>query len=292
MFTGTAGENRKAVLEIHKNNQTFAFAKIALGDKSKRLVENEIHQLNSLSSYSFKKLVVPTILDSSVDGIVELSNIKPNKPKQFSKVTKLHLNVLDEIYDKSYVTNSFEKLDCFNECKKNMTSLELNYEKVNSLDKTRVQGLINKIAELNELVGENYNFPSSFAHGDFTPWNMYSSKDRLYVFDWELGKELFPLFYDLIHFVFQSETMIHHSNNSKINLELSRVLKMKTTNEMIEKYSIDFNKHYMFYLIYTVSYYLNKYIHQEKLHDQVYWLMSNWEEAVDSLIEENGVVFN
>ncbi|MCM2476090.1 hypothetical protein HGO38_21675 [Rhizobium sp. CG5] len=43
--------------------------------------------------------------------------------------------------------------------------------------------------------------PVALAHGDFTPWNSFILRDRLYVFDWEYAAEDRPVGYDLVHYM-------------------------------------------------------------------------------------------
>ena len=43
--------------------------------------------------------------------------------------------------------------------------------------------------------------PVALAHGDFTPWNSFVLKDRLYVFDWEYAVDGWPVGYDLAHYI-------------------------------------------------------------------------------------------
>lgn len=293
IFTGTIGKNRKVLVEIHKNNQTVLFAKIALEKESKVLVDNEIKQLKTLSKYNFKNLVVPEVLNSLETGIVEITNIKPASYKQYTNLTKLHITALTEMYEHSYVQIAIKEISCLKISKQNIEHLLSDYPQINSLDKKRVQQLSQSILLLVELVEtKDEALPLSLSHGDFTPWNMYISKDVLYLFDWELGQSDIPMMFDLVHFIFQSEIMIKRSSYTKIKSVLQKILKMTATDELINKYKIDVNKHYILYLIYTVSYYLNKYTQQEILHDQVFWLVEIWEEAVADLHDNKGVVFH
>ena len=52
------------------------------------------------------------------------------------------------------------------------------------------------------------NLETSFAHGDFCPWNLMHSTGRLMAFDWEMAG-LYPLGYDLFTFVFQTNFLLH-----------------------------------------------------------------------------------
>ncbi len=48
---------------------------------------------------------------------------------------------------------------------------------------------------------------SSFAHGDFCPWNMLVNDGKLKIYDWELAGQ-YPLGYDLFTYLFQYEFLV------------------------------------------------------------------------------------
>lgn len=52
------------------------------------------------------------------------------------------------------------------------------------------------------------NLETSFAHGDFCPWNLIHSTGRLMAYDWEMAG-FYPLGYDLFTFVFQTSFLLH-----------------------------------------------------------------------------------
>ena len=60
---------------------------------------------------------------------------------------------------------------------------------------------------------------------------------------------------------------------------------------IVQKYNIDINENYKLYLLYTVSYYLDKYNNQEKLHDQVFWLIDVWFDAFNDLVDKKRTNF-
>jgi thiamine kinase-like enzyme len=43
----------------------------------------------------------------------------------------------------------------------------------------------------------------SVYHGDFTPWNMFEEKGKLFVFDWEYYSLTYPPFLDIFHYIIQ-----------------------------------------------------------------------------------------
>jgi Phosphotransferase enzyme family len=46
------------------------------------------------------------------------------------------------------------------------------------------------------------------SHGDFAPWNLLRTPDRWVLVDWEDAREDRPAFYDLMHFLAQSRTLL------------------------------------------------------------------------------------
>jgi len=65
--------------------------------------------------------------------------------------------------------------------------------------------LLLKIASLQISTKNSYDskIQSSFAHGDFCPWNLMLDKNNIKVFDWEMAGT-YPLGYDLFTFIFNT----------------------------------------------------------------------------------------
>jgi hypothetical protein len=181
LFTGTKGENRKAILELNRSNKTFVFIKIALNDSSQNLVENEIDKLEYLGGKQFKTLVIPEILDSQKElGIVELSNIKPNTYSQDVELERLHFKILNEIAQIDLSTFRWNNLPVLNFCKKNIISLQNVTSSNNGLGMARIEKLTSLLVELYDYLGSDDLLSVGLAHGDFTPWNMYITKSKIF----------------------------------------------------------------------------------------------------------------
>lgn len=291
IFTGTAGENRKAVIELHNDKQPFMFVKIALTDAARMLVSNEAKYLEYLNTFEFSSMVVPKLLNNNEQDTIGLSNIKPQSFKQNHSLSDLHVKALSELYSKSTMQIKWTDLNVLYESRNKAKMLLDDYEVVNDLKKSIVQGLVNKILLLmNMLEEKDDEVTVAISHGDFAPWNMYSSNNILYLFDWELSQNNMPLFFDLFHFVFQSGVMIKHAKYTEIFNELNNLMKMQNMQSLIDNYNVDFNKNYMFYLAYNVTYYLNKYIKQKDLHQQSFWLIDVWEKAINDLLQNKGII--
>lgn len=293
IFTGTAGENRKAVIEIHDEKQIFVFVKIALTEAAKALVKNEAMCLEYLNTFEFNTMVVPKLLSNNEIDTIGLSNIKPKSFHQDSSLTNEHVHALSELYGTSNRQMKWTDLTTLNESKHKIKNLLNDFEEVNDLGMNRVQDLANKILLLINMIEEKDDELSvAMSHGDFTPWNMYSSNNVLHLFDWELSQNNMPIMFDLFHFILQSETMINKSSYQKTKQKIIQVLRSTNIKSLIRTYSIDINKHYIFYLIYNISYYLSKYIYQKDLHIQATWLLEVWEDAIEDILLKKGRLFN
>jgi hypothetical protein len=292
IFTGTVGENRKVVIELHDKKEIFVFAKIALTEAAKILVHNEAKCLTYLNTLTLHTMTVPKLLSYNEVDTIGLSNIKPKNFHQDTTLTILHVTALSELYASSHREEKWNELKALDESKQKLTMLLDDFEEVNDLGKHRIQALANKIVLLMNILEENNDDVTvAMSHGDFTPWNMYSSNSVLHLFDWELSQDAMPLMFDLFHFVFQSEIMIKKTTYTEISDVLDKLVGMESTQKLMRDYSVDANKNYIFYLISNVTYYLNKYSKQKDLHEQVFWLIDVWENAIDDSIKKQGIIF-
>ncbi len=291
IFTGTVGENRKVIIEIHNNIGIYAFVKIALTDTAKELVANEARVLSLLQEIDFKTLVVPKILKNFDKGRVEISNIKPKKYWQDTKLKDIHLKSLYEMYESTKQIMLWNEMN-FESIQDRLELLLGDYRILNNLEKSRVKKLSEKLYSLVEMVNkEKEEITVSMFHGDFTPWNIFVSDKKLYIFDWELSQMNSLLMIDIFHFIYQSEVMIRHASYNEIKKELEKVLSMDTSKQIIKIYDVDINRNYLYYIVDNITYYLLKYIKQKHLHEQVFWLMNVWEEAVSDLVRMKGNIF-
>ena len=73
---------------------------------------------------------------------------------------------------------------------------------------------------------------------------------------------------------------------------INKSLQNSIINESIKELNININQVYILYLTSIVSYYLNKYNHQEQLHTQSYWLINTWDEALEDILNTKGKALN
>lgn len=290
IFTGTIGINRKAIIELNQNNSTKYFVKVALTEQSKDLVNNEKEILNELNKYQYQSLIIPKIIESD-ENYITIDNIAPKNQTQSSSLNEIHLNALDEIYSKTVENKSIKDSTYFEVIKENLDELS-NTSLNKNFDKNKIEILIKNMKIILESLNSEKEISFAYGHNDFTPWNMFIENDHLYLFDWELAKKDIVLLYDFFHFIFQSQILISKSDYKTIFEVIVTLIKNNSRlKNIVQKYNIDINENYKLYLLYTVSYYLDKYNNQEKLHDQVFWLIDVWFDAFNDLVDKKRTNF-
>jgi hypothetical protein len=283
IFTGTVGENRKAIIEVNQNRKTTNFIKVPLGEKSAKLVEKEKYNLAQLAKYNFQKAVLPKITVSKNPKVAIISNVQPNESfATLNDLTNVHLNVLEEWYDKTIQTKKVSELADFQLIKNNLAELSTYPKPQNDLEIETVNGLIDGLQLWLNQLDESQKIAVGMAHYDFAPWNMYWTKTRLHVYDWELSKPDLPLLYDAFHFIFQASILVKRSTFAEIQGQIETLKSSELTKKLNENPDFDFDTNYRFYVLSVASYYLNLYVKQSPLHEQAHWLVNIWKEAVES----------
>ncbi|MDB4069271.1 hypothetical protein N9514_04495 [Pseudomonadales bacterium] len=287
IFLGTVGENRKVIIEVNDNRNSFSFIKIGVSDASKLLVENEYKTLKLLGKIDVTSFSVPVILDYR-GGILEISNINTDGAYQSNKLSPIHFSALNELYAIGVFYIQYHNLILESTIKKEIASLEERCSLDSHNNGIDLETLVPKLKGIRELLQSDYLFPCSMSHGDFTPWNMYLRHDCLGIIDWELSVDEVPLFFDVFHFVFQSEVLLNQASYFLVKEEIYAALSSPVVKTMRSSFRIDINQHFIFYLLFNVSRYLDLYATQETPHEQIYWMVSVWEKAMDDVVSSNG----
>ena len=284
IFTGTIGVNRKCVVEINTKGNTTHFIKIPFSSHSGLLIRNEKQMLNIMKSSGFRSMETPQVLHVEEMDAEVIENIKPEKIQRSIEFTHLHAGCLVELYLKNLTVDKVRSTEFMERVLQNIYLAKGNLVK-NPLPVA--ENLLEKIRQLQKSIDMSATVHLGMTHGDFTPWNMYAGEKKLYVYDWELARRDAPVLFDVIHFIFQREVMINKSSIEKIEAEIRKAFDQPALKELIRIFNIDTELHYRLYLMSTISYYLNIYLLQEKLHPQAFWLMEAWDEALSRTLPVN-----
>ncbi len=283
IFTGTVGENRKSIISLHHQHHTTHFIKIAFNEQPISLIKNELHMLTTLSKYDFTALSLPQPSGAIDPNFAKMTNIKPAATISANRLRDVHLKALGELYLTNHEHKKIKLTPAWDTISNQLNLLDKEHEIHNDLDATLVYGIIQKLFALHSSINTEQEIPVSFAHGDFTPWNMYTDDHRLYVYDWELAGAGMPMLLDLYHFIFQSQVLLFRRDFEAISKSIGEALKNKYAVEIISRYKIDTSLHYRLYLLFNISYYIRLYMQQRPLHAQAHWLISTWRQALNEL---------
>jgi hypothetical protein len=281
LFMGTRGQTRKIVAAVHKGNKITHFIKIPVSDQSEQLILNEIKMLKELSKYDFTTLSIPHVSDGRVKAFARLSNVKPAVTISADRIKELHIKTLSELYATSNERKEISSCAAWTSIKNNLQWMQSEHELDNGLDEIKTRRIIHLLRKHFNSIPQDILIPLSVSHGDFTPWNMYCDINRLYVYDWELSSNGIPMLFDLYHFIFQSEALIHRNNYVAIKHNIHDALHMDSVKRISSRYHIDTELHYRLYLLFTISYYLRLYMTEKELLTQSYWMIDTWLDALE-----------
>ncbi len=284
VFTGTVGENRKAIISLTKNGKASQFIKIPLTEASAKLVKNEFQQLSDLGKSDFQQTIIPKV--KFKDTQIMVSNILPKMKNKNQDWSTKHWKSLDELYASSYQNKSLIETPFWNTIKDGIYFLQGSKSYKNGLSVKNIFSIKRMAEQLFEEIDPNALYALGIGHGDFTPWNMYVGKTKLHIYDWEMSQPDFPLLFDFFHYYFQKGILIQKKNYAEIWESIQTELQSKNAQQLLSNYDINLEKHFQLYLLYIVCYYLPKYLTQPKLHDQVHWLISTWLDAFESIPDQ------
>jgi thiamine kinase-like enzyme len=214
LYTGTYGYNQKFTAQItDEDHQPIAFAKIASSAQTKILLNNEANALILLDKMKFNAISFPRLMALESLGINSdtflLQSACPNNFQRISRrldfihaiamaelFTKTHKNVQGDFFLSRLPPQPNDAYN-FNEQHKNT------YELMKQAKEFLYDKLIDKL------------IPVGLAHGDFTPWNVYTSANKIFLCDWELAANRVP-FWDLYNFILHSELLIFKGNAKKL----------------------------------------------------------------------------
>ena len=210
-----------------------------------------------------------------------VSNVRPTNPHKSNTLNNTHLLALHELYENTTRTIPILQMEVWKEIQQNLLVLK-NTAIVNDLPSKKISHLNYLLEQLLEQFNPLQNISVAIAHGDFTPWNSYTSKDKVYVYDWELATEL-PLLYDAFHYIFQTGILVKKVPFTEIKKEVDRFRQEPSTQILLAKFQLDFEQAYRFYLLRNISYYASRYIQQVHLHQQAHWLVDIWVDALEAV---------
>ncbi len=276
IFTGTVGENRKAVVAFDDHAGQSWFFKLPLTAAAVGLVKNEQQTLAQLAKFGLSKMAVP-IGKPFANGLM-VSNVKPPVESNSFDLQPAHFEAIEELAERTAQQARLGSLPFWDEINANLEALQ-HQPILNDLSPPQVNRVIEQLVALHNSLDPELVLPTVLAHGDFTPWNMYIGDRKIHVYDWELSERL-PLLNDVFHFIFQAGVLVKKLPYSGIQSLIFSMKKDESMRKILGVHVGDFDFFYTLYLLRNISYYLPKYLRQRTLHRQAHWLLEAWDSAL------------
>lgn len=197
IFCGTPCVHQKIVMQISSRNRILGYCKICDNKEVIASFDYEYELLGKLASMGIDSVPKPLFNDYIYDGVKMFvqSTSKTMKSQTNHIWSKLEEDFLEDVYLKSHKTVKFEDSDFF----RDILFLKNNINLLDGFNKKVVVDAIDKV--FSHYGNKSVDF--SFYHADFTPWNCYIEKNRLYAFDMEYAKMTYPPYIDCFHFFVQ-----------------------------------------------------------------------------------------
>lgn len=267
LFTGTVGANNKAILYADAS-----FFKIATTANSKRLIRSE-HKV--LSNVNFDFFHIPKSKQIS-EHVIQLSDITCGG-KRTKKIEIAHLKALTEMNFKGRELIQIKDWKLFDELKFNFNEIT---------DERIPKNMMRKISMLLEEISNDDYINVSLSHGDFTSWNMFESKEKISLYDWELFAFDRSTGFDYFHFIIQQGILVDRKSWKEIYQDIKEQCSGESASFLFN-YDLEIlNKYLKFYLLINCMGYLNIYSFQPKWHVQVDWLLQVWNDALNEFVKE------
>ena len=269
IFTGTVGINNKMLLYEETEKGSY-FYKVAYTSKALSLIENEESALQAMIDLEPKSFICPQA-EMEKSNVLRLEDLS-HQGNRSNKFTEKHRLVLTELYNKTGQFLEVNKLPVIDETREKLSELEL-------LDDNRIpKGMVRKLRVMINTIDEKVAV--GFSHGDFTPWNMYSSKDKLSIYDWELANPLMPVGFDAFHFIMQQGILVDRKPWHEIKQEILNTISPSIFSGWLKNGQGTMEDYLELYLMINTVSYLHLYSQQPEWHTQVSWLLNTWNLAI------------
>ena len=272
IFTGTAGALRKTVVVMGKGERPDRFMKVAHTAGAVSLIQNERNMLQALANYPWNHMVLPTADDSPLPNAILLSNIRPANPQPAARLKLVHIKALFELWTRQKAQN-LATTSWYHDMVKDLNGLSASCD--NGLDAAQLARVINTLRFWLPDFTPQALVSTTLSHGDFTPWNMYLSGNRLFLYDWELSSWDRPLYYDFFHFIYQTEILVHRTAPAAIWARIQK--------EAALSLGPDWEKMHRLYLLITLTQTLKGYAAQKEVLRQAHWMLNTWATILPTL---------
>ncbi len=200
--TGAPGPHRKPLVQaLNYAGKVLGYIKIGWNDETKGLLAREEEALSLVRSLNLTTAYIPVIRDKGEvqEGVNFLALDSLDRPLCTSyRIDKPQLAFLQEMLEKTGKHEIFGKSTFFNQLMQRVSYLD---GKIPYYWQLRCNRILNAL--------KDKQIPVCYAHGDFTPWNVFRTNDgKIMVLDWEYSRES-TAFLDFFHYIIQTQVFSH-----------------------------------------------------------------------------------
>lgn len=237
----STSQNDKAVLQIYGDSEIYAYVKVTTNAENAKRFEKEANAIKTLKDLGID--YVPRLIGVDLDS--EIKMIAQVNKKPMGQKVKLDFNnqVLDTVKDITEKTTKNIEYKDSDFCK----SVEYLKEHLDTFDQDQkpiVEEAI-KTVETEELT-------FAFAHGDYTPWNIYYVNDEMRLFDMEYCSDTMPAYMDVFHYLSQSSLLGKRYTAQCVMRDYERSL------DLLKEYIAEPKNTYICYLVWIISFYVQR----------------------------------
>lgn len=211
IFGGTPCVHQKMTIQVSKGAHILGYCKVTGNDEVAALFRSEANLLEYWEKQGLER--VPRCfycgkITENLSLFVQ-STVKTQRSKVPHEWSRLHEHFLNELQRKTVRKIAFEDSDYYKALQELQSHLDWLPVFMN---RGVIEKTINKIIHSHKGVFVDF----SAYHADFTPWNMFVEKGRLFVFDWEYACMTYPPMLDRYHFFTQIAIFEKHWQGKEI----------------------------------------------------------------------------
>ena len=278
IFTGARSKQRTVLLALFQGKKVTDFIKIPISETSVEILTKEKEVLKKLSKTQTRTFA------HGIDGsahplILRTNNLQKTKSKKTDKLTQQHIDTILELANEKQRITKIEDAAVWEGSLTNMWRMK-------QPESTAIRPIYKQLILLKHAINQEDLMLSSACHGDFTPWNIFHSKDGLALYDWELYSETASPLYDLFHFIYQRGILMRQESAQQIEKHLRNAFEtFPELNNFLTQHKLNFTTCHQLYLLQTASYFGALYATND-LTIQHQWQIETWSEAIQSLVAE------
>lgn len=238
----TSRQNNKSTLQIYNKDGLICYAKVT---EDLLVSENFQHEIEVLKFLEGKEIDgIPKVLSvDDVDGIkvfLQSTDKKPNEKVKL-KFGRPQLEFINNIVEKTTVVSEYVNTDFHKSVEYLKEHLEDYADRQQEILKESIKIIEEKLTEKEKEY--------AFSHGDYTPWNVYYTGEKLNAFDFEYCTYTMPCHIDIFHYMTQ---MVMLGQKGDVGAVVHFYRKNRN---LLSEYIRDIDFSYLCYLVHITSFY-------------------------------------